>query len=287
MNLKKIKLPISLVICSIGEKILFEVLKQLQIGDYYIDEILIIIPKECSLPAHLDTHNYKYIFTNFKSQVKQRIHGFKMARNNIVMQLDTDCIISCDDILNLYDNLIKLGRNNVVGPVYIDIDTNQCIHKFEKNFINKFKRIITYFICGAKFGLKRMGTISKVGSNYGVDPNYIKSDIFSVEWLPGGCAIYFKEDLILENYFPFKGKAYCEDLIHAYWLKQNKVKLWITKKSVCASETPKFPDSLIEIKKYLNAYKYFMQIQSNVPHFSFRYKLWFFLTWLRRVKFKL
>jgi hypothetical protein len=54
-----------------------------------------------------------------------------------------------------------------------------------------------------------------------------------VEWLAGGCILHRKENLITENYFPFSGKAYCEDLMHSILLRKNNIDLWITKNVVC------------------------------------------------------
>ena len=34
-----------------------------------------------------------------------------------------------------------------------------------------------------------MGTISKIGNNYGVDPTYMVNELYPVEWLPGW--VYF------------------------------------------------------------------------------------------------
>ncbi len=279
----KINLPVSIVIPSIGEPTLEKVFNAFKSSKYQIDEILVIIPEEYSQPHHQNHENIKYIFTNFKGQVKQRIFGFKKAKNNIILQLDSDCYISSEDTASLYYDLIKIGPKNSIGPVYIDVNTRECIHKFRTDFVSSIKRLITYIICGAKFGKKRMGTISKVGSNYGVDPNFINERLYQSEWIPGGCAIYFKEDLILDNYFPFKGKAYCEDLIHSFHLKKNLINLWISTDSVCYTPTPVFPHTAIEIKKYLDAYKYYIDIQTSGFYVKYRFKLWFFLTMIRRM----
>ena len=50
-----------------------------------------------------------------------------------------------------------------------------------------------------------------------------KKNLHEVEWLPGGCILHSKKNLIKKNYFNFKyKKAYCEDLIHSYFLKKKK-----------------------------------------------------------------
>ena len=35
--------------------------------------------------------------------------------------------------------------------------------------------------------------------------------------------MHFKKNLVLKNYFPFKGKAYSEDLFHSIELKKKKL----------------------------------------------------------------
>ena len=60
--------------------------------------------------------------------------------------------------------------------------------------------------------------------------NYQNNFYEEVDWLAGGILIMRKEDIIKKNYFPFKGKAYCEDLIHSFFLKEKGIKLYISTK---------------------------------------------------------
>lgn len=48
---------------------------------------------------------------------------------------------------------------------------------------------------------------------------------YEVEWLPGGCVLHHRENLILEDFYPFVGKAFAEDLFHARLLRINNVRL--------------------------------------------------------------
>ena len=97
-----------------------------------------------------------------------------------------------------------------------------------------------------------MGTISKIGTNYGVDVNYMNSALKETEWLPGGCVLHYNNSTIKNNYFPFSGKAFCEDLMHSTLLRQKNIKLWITKNASCKTEHAYFPDNAIEIKQYFD-----------------------------------
>tara|TARA_B100001540_G_C15571187_1_gene535018 strand:- start:361 stop:750 length:390 start_codon:yes stop_codon:yes gene_type:complete len=124
-----------------------------------------------------------------------------------------------------------------------------------------------------------MGTVSHIGTNYGVDPNFMFNDIFISEWLPGGCVLHYKKNLIFKNYYPFEGKAYSEDLIHSFFLRNNKIKLLITKKSKCYTEQPFVPRDYSEFKKFLKVQKYYWKLLNNNNYIKFY--VWRILNYLR------
>ena len=93
-------------------------------------------------------------------------------------------------------------------------------------------------------------------TNFGVDPSFMKSDLIETDWLPGGCILHLKNNLVMFDYYPFKGKAFCEDLIHSHFLKK-KNKLFITKKAICKTSFPIFPKDKTNFRKFLDAFKFF------------------------------
>jgi len=274
------ELPISIVVTSIGEDILLENLKNLTSNYPKINEILVIIPEEFKQSKFNDFDNVKYYFTKFKGQVIQRIYGFKKAKNNYILQLDCDCFISNLDIEKMHSLLINLSENNsAIAPVYYCDKSNKSIHEFTIGFWSNVKNILTYFICGSKYSIFKMGTVSCIGTNYGVDPKFMFNDIFISEWLPGGCVMHYKKNLILNNYYPFKGKAYSEDLIHSYLLKNNKIQLLITKKSKCYTEQPFVPKEFSEFRNFLKVQKYYWKLRNNKSFIKFY--IWRILNYLR------
>ena len=68
------------------------------------------------------------------------------------------------------------------------------------------------------------GKISLSGLNMNFDINSKKT--YEVDWLPGGCILHAKKNIILDNYYPYKGKSYSEDLLLSALLKKNKIKLF-------------------------------------------------------------
>ena len=85
---------VSVVIPSLGEKQLENTLIHLNNGTIIPDEILICIPK--SYAPKFDCHkfhNLKFVFTEKMGQVKQRIEGFKLAKNKYILQMDSDLVL--------------------------------------------------------------------------------------------------------------------------------------------------------------------------------------------------
>lgn len=252
-------LKISIIIPTLGYNSLLSTIKFLNSEDLKPDEIIVSIPEGYSIDNTIHSFkNVRILITKVKGQVQQRIEGFKIAKNNIVMQLDDDLLINIQDIENLVADLKKIGVNNAIAPFFLDYKTKSSIFNLRKGIKGFYDNLFCYFISGSKWGKARMGTISKAGENFGVNYDSLNlNEIKNVEWLPGGCVMYYQVDLIKDNYFPFEGKAYCEDLLHSYLLISNNVKLWLSKKSVCFIKIDKDDDinnmsKIFEIKKYFN-----------------------------------
>ena len=107
------------------------------------------------------------------------------------------------------------------------------------------------------------GIISLSGVGFGFCFNRNLQNKMQLEWLPGGCILHRTDNLITENYFPFSGKAYSEDLIHSLLLKKNEVKLYICNNAIAFIEPIFYPDSLIELYKQYKATKYVAKMRGK------------------------
>ena len=108
-----------------------------------------------------------------------------------------------------------------------------------KKLVNIFLlRPMYYFIINGFRGYKQ-GTITLAGTQIGIDPSNFENQLIKSEWLPGGCVLHNKNNLILKNYFPFNGKAYMEDLYHSTILKRNKINLYINKHAIAYIDDPR------------------------------------------------
>ena len=185
-----------------------------------------------SIPAYLDiSKTYKIGFCRDISivksksigQVAQRQFGYKFCKTKFVLLMDDDIDITIKDIKSLLKIYAEMPENSCLSP-YLAIYN----HSNENNLlIKKLKYLFLYSDLNPN-----AGSIAK--SSFPVPHNFRNNKnlpfLKEVDWLPGGIMLLKKNYLIKENYFNFKGKAYCEDLINSHLLKQNGIKLFITNK---------------------------------------------------------
>jgi len=225
MSFKKEILDLSIVIPTLGECELEKSINSIISGKYLPKEILLVIPIDYIgrlKSFYFNINLIKIIKTNLKGQVLQRIEGFKLAKSNFVMQLDSDIIIDNNSLYELFKLKKKYPHKTAIAPLMTPITIN---YKKKNFLINKFWN---YLISG---NFKMLpGKITNIGYNTWFHENDLINEIYKVDWLPGGCIIFNKKDLILNNFYPFSGKAYCEDVIHSIVLKEKGVNLFLIAK---------------------------------------------------------
>jgi len=216
-------LRISIVIPTIGDRNLIQTINSLNNNTIRPDEIIICIPSKQSneFQELKSINNVKIIRSKYKGQVKQRIEGFKFAKNEIIVQLDDDIILS----KNCLERLLKVLKNKgkcAVSPNLFDIKEKKSIYDRK----NGLKRKIFNLVSHGKINVKG-GIITNSGFESYPIINQNDQNPISTSWLIGGCVMHFKKNLILKDYFKFQGKAYCEDLYHSVLLNKNGVRLFI------------------------------------------------------------
>lgn len=218
---------LSIVIPSLGGTGLSKTLNYIHKNKIIPLETIICIPKvykkKLLLPKSI---NPKIIYTNVKGQVHQRLIGFKNAKGKYVLQLDDDILINYKSLSKL---LKKIKNNEKISISPLLVDKKIKYSNFDVKPKNLFFKFYHYLLNGSE-GF-RPGAISKAGIPYMFEK---KKNLHEVEWLPGGCILHSKKNLIKKNYFNFKyKKAYCEDLIHSYFLKKKNIKLFVDTSSKC------------------------------------------------------
>lgn len=238
---------LSVVIPSLGNDCVNKTIKSLNSGTILPDEIIVSLPSYKHSQSIIDTFdNVKIFSADQYGQVLQRIAGFKKAQYDYVLQLDDDITLDKRCIENLL-YAIKKHELSAVSPYYM-IDKRTSFHVSKKYGI---LWSLYYWIMNGSDGYQ-IGGIAKSGINFGVNKENININIninvntslVEVEWQPGGCVLHEKKSLIIDNYFPFSGKAYSEDLMHSFLLRSSGVRLFTSLDAYCYISPDKSVDSL-------------------------------------------
>lgn len=228
------KQSVSVVIATLGGESLAATLLSLSDGSVVPDEILICIPAEnAGQVIHLECDHVKILQTGFRGQVAQRALGFRMTSSDLVMQLDDDILVDRLCLERLLEALKILGSNVAVSPALIDQHTGRSV--YVKPSGPKLLHATYFWLMNGANGYEP-GKIDRSGSAVGVDPSASDSRFVEVEWLAGGCVLHYRENLVLDNFWPRAGKAYCEDVVHSHLLSQRRIRLVVDTSARCELE---------------------------------------------------
>lgn len=209
------KLPISVVIASVGRDSVFEVVRTLLAGFAVPKEIIIVLPPGVFFSADVVANlagSVKFFNSLEKGQTRQRCYGLSFVSQDVVLQLDDDICCPRDGLLNLYNELRHLGEDAIVGPL---LDTTEPPRSESR--LSKLSRVAGGGSRSFFSSIVSVRWISPWGVGYAFD-NLIRSQVEEAGWLSGGAVLYYRERALLKNYYPFVGKAYLEDVIaSAIW----------------------------------------------------------------------
>lgn len=236
------ELPVSVVIASLGGPTLMDTIAHLNAHQCRPAEILVCVPADAwgQRPRSF-APNVRVVTVPFRGQVRQRAAGFQEASQPYVLQLDDDLEFSVSELSALRKVLDDVGPLSSVGPVLVKNASGDPFSPFLTGASGFLASLVATTAHGARWGPARMGTMAPTGRNYGVDPRVMSEGRMQVDWLPGGCILHRRDDVVLMDYFPLSGKAYGEDLIHSVILREQGVTLWVTSNASCIVK----PDSSV------------------------------------------
>ena len=257
-------MKVSVVIPTLGGDCLARTIEHLNHGTLVPAEVLVCIPEEyVPRVAGLSAANVRLIKTGCKGQVAQRAIGFQQAEQPLVLQLDDDTVLEQDTLASLAEALVRMGPGNALAPVCHIVETGRCSHELGDGLRGWLMNLFTYVVCGAPWGVKRMGVMTAIGTSYGVDGHYCDSSPFPTQWLPGACVLCFKQDLIKDNFFPYSGKAYCEDLIHSLLRVKNGIRLWVIPTVRCLMGATRPEADAPSVQAQRNAQRYVVRLKGG------------------------
>ena len=262
---------ISVVIPTIGSKHLNKTIDHLFKQTVLPDEVILVVPKQYKKEINIiNNKNILIIYTDKKGQVYQRSIGLKNAKYKYVMQLDDDVFLTDRNLIsNLIEQLLSVAENSVVAPVIREI--NKDIFKYGK-FKLLMIRLYNYFIRGSRNFYNNFGEISTFGIPC-PQINFSEKSNIQTDWLPGGCVMSKKINLVTEDFYPYPGKAYSEDILHSIIRKNNNIKHYLISNLYVETLSDTFNIktdfySQYKIRKYICKY-----ISGNV----FRFYIWYYL----------
>ena len=284
--IKKNKLPISIVIPTLGKDHLVFCLNKINNSSFLPKEVLIVVPienykKTKRLRSIYCLLNIKVLLSKKRNQVHQRILGFKNVKYEYVMQLDDDVKLDKYCLLSLY-NFLKGKKNCAVAPRYADKVLLSKIYVKPKSLFLK----IYHWLLNSKKGYAP-GTVSLCGFNYADEKNSF--GFKNHEWLSGGAIMHNKKNLILNNYYPYNFKrSICEDILHSFLLRKNNINLVkLYKAKVFAAESSRInnPNNLSSISKnFINEFLIRRYIVKKFNLSIFRLYIYYFIYALRIIK---
>lgn len=190
-------------------------------------EIIVVLPSNIKKSFEkIKNSKCKYVFCKIRGQVRQRIKGFKHAKHRFVLQLDDDIIVNKTCLSVLQKTLSTLGPNCAVSPAMFWEHNGLPIVQSSKSVAGK----IFENLFGKNMQIAP-GKVSRLGTNPSFEFGQKKQKIVETEWLPGGCVLHIKKNLILKNYYPFFGKAYSEDVMHSILLRKKGIRLFVNPKA--------------------------------------------------------
>lgn len=281
------KCSLSVVIPTLGGECLRGTIEQLNRGTLVPSEILICIPEEESFRVeNFSFNNTKIVKTKCRGQVGQRAIGFQQAFHELVLQLDDDIFIRKNCLQNMVDCIMQF-TDVAIGPKLYDIKTGKYNSFMVRNsgMDRWYNKLLFRVINGAE-GYKP-GQISRAGINMGVPE--VPDDFYDLGWLPGGCVLHRRKNLILNDYYPFMGKAYAEDLFHSILLKKKGVRLMRCGSAICDVDffSTKAKDPVKFFKVYFAYARTMIRFVRDIDGSLLRLYLFLFLNFVRLVSGKI
>tara|TARA_B100001057_G_scaffold494464_1_gene591099 strand:- start:49 stop:873 length:825 start_codon:yes stop_codon:yes gene_type:complete len=239
-------LKVSVVIPTIGSRNLKKTLNSICSSSLKVNEIIISLPQDSNFEKTIYSSykNLKFHISEFKGQVVQRIEGFKIAKNDLVVQLDDDIVLEKTCLELMFEFMIN-NNNSCIAAHFYNIENNTSIYAN----LNQIKHKVFNQIKNGK-NISPYGQITDSGfESYPIITSLAIP--FKTEWIPGGCVMHHRKNIVLENYFPFQGKAYSEDLFHSIELKNKNIELFYHPNAKAYLDVDKNKLSFKYLKKFI------------------------------------
>jgi glycosyltransferase involved in cell wall biosynthesis len=219
---------VTVVIATLGGGSLKQTIAQLNRGSVVPAEILVCVPNADDFrPETLPYDNVRLVVSGRRGQVIQRIAGFKSARTDYVLQLDDDIYLHGDCLEQLLREAARRGDRCALAPTIVYTDTLVPDRRASPSWLERK-------IHGDDLAVP--GRITRAGLNVELDFSASAESSGPTQWVPGGCVLHSRKNLVLDEFYPFAGKAYGEDTIHSVHLRRRGVELFVVRDAICGMD---------------------------------------------------
>jgi len=278
------ELPVSVVIASLGTEVVRGTIDAVLNGTRIPEEIILSVPHEAILANEITskTDRLKIVRSPKRGQVAQRSWGLRVATAAHIMQMDDDVQLSKSGLQELWEEYQTCSVRCAIAPVFCDSITGGLLTTYPSDFTSFLKNVAITCVYGASFGKSRMGKVSASGVAFAIDPKYSGGEgVIEVEWLPGGCVLCHRSDAITDDYYPFGGKAYSEDVLHSFLWRQRGVRLFTAPGIRCKTKTETLSLSRDRITAEFRSRRHIRQLQGRNTFFCYvAYIAWLLRYWL-------
>lgn len=269
--IKKRIIPLSVVIPTIGRDVLYECLSVIENWGSSPKEVIVVLPSDSSFS--LKSYKSKLILKQFRSpkgQVNQRTFGFHKSTGEFVLQLDDDVLLH-GEVIELMIDRLRQSNDLAIGPIWYAVSSRQPFFKAPTHRLTRAKDAVLARLLGSTGTFQsRMGRISSSGVPFPVDPTLMSNQTMEVEWLSGGCVLHRRSNLLLENYYPYRGRASHEDLFHSWKLRMRGIKLVVVKDAIVFTYIQNRNTSLSSVLRDLRIQKDFVEL-ANLKKINFHF----------------
>ena len=220
-----------IVVPSIGESSLHRLLESISLSTVHPTTVYLVLRNidEFSFNPNLYNFPIQVLHSPKTGQVNQRILGFCNSTSPLVLQVDADCYFTPFFLSNLLTEFLRLeskfGPYIALSPSFVDCNGNAMFSN-EIALSSLYRSLLSS--CNLLFRFKNLSCFGQnFALNFPTNKLPDSPETFCSDWLPGGCMLQRRSNLVTQNYYPFIGKAYAEDLIHSYLLTSNSISLFV------------------------------------------------------------
>lgn len=235
-----------MVIATIGSPLLRQTIERLNAGTLVPAEILVCVTNAGAVRMdELPFDNARVVVCERKGQVSQRLVGFANAQYEFVLQLDDDMQVDEHCVELLTSALVSLGPDAAVAPTLVYAKSGAPVYKLQGAAAPSWAQRRLHGPA-----ITTPGRITRAGLNAPLDFSGSGELVNRSEWLPGGCVLHSRANLMHAEYYPFPGKAYGEDVIHSVLLARHGIRLYVVRDAICGME--RAPDGHSSVGSFLH-----------------------------------